>query len=415
MKIRYTFRLRPGADAERALMREEGRNRWVWNQAVAARRAGAPYTDAALTEAREEHPWLAEGSVVAQQQTLRDFRVAKQPHRKFRSKRSARPTLNFTRRGFAIKSQPSGPARLVIAKGIVLPVVWSRTLPSDPSSVRIYRDPIGHWWGSFVVERPHTPSPVPESASIGIDWGVAQIATTTNPQYDLPHPRLSRKHAAQLAAAQRRMARRKPAPGKPASHGYQQAKHQAAKIHEHVRNARREVARSWAARVARDHTSIAVEDFRPGFLSQSTMARVSADAGIGIAKRTIIEYAEREGRQLKLIKPAYTTMDCSACGTRAKTQLSLSQRVYVCEACGATLGRDLNAARNILARAGFDPAGADAVDGVANHPVDLSRAEPEISRPRRGEESSNRSTPSIITAGAQRVSRSSRTRSHPCT
>ena len=56
------------------MLREEGRNRWVWNQATAARRAGLPrFDDKALTAARREHDWLRKGSVVAQQQTLRDF------------------------------------------------------------------------------------------------------------------------------------------------------------------------------------------------------------------------------------------------------------------------------------------------------------------------------------------------------
>lgn len=150
----------------------------------------------------------------------------------------------------------------------MLPVVWSRELPSAPSSVRVYRDPIGHWWASFVVEEDR--EPLPDSTStIGIDWGVKAIATTTNPVYDLPHPKLGRKHAAQLAAAQRRMARRKPAPGKPASKGYRQAKRQAAIVHEHVRNSRREVARQWAKRVSADHGLIAVEDFKPKFMSRN--------------------------------------------------------------------------------------------------------------------------------------------------
>jgi len=32
--VRYTYRLRPGARAERALMAEWHRCRWLWNEAV---------------------------------------------------------------------------------------------------------------------------------------------------------------------------------------------------------------------------------------------------------------------------------------------------------------------------------------------------------------------------------------------
>ena len=56
-------------------------------------------------------------------------------------------------------------------------VDWSRELPSDPSSVRIYHDTLGRWWCSFVVavgveELPAT------GRSICVDWGVKELATT---------------------------------------------------------------------------------------------------------------------------------------------------------------------------------------------------------------------------------------------
>jgi len=365
VKLRYTFRLRPGAAAERALWQEAGRCRWVWNQAAAARKnRTAKFDDKSLTAARREHEWLRAGSSVAQKQALRDFYSKKatgKHSRKFRSRRDQKVSLNYTRNGFALKPDVEGRIRLVVAGGIVLPVVWSRELPSAPSSVRVYRDAVGHWWASFVVEREHAPLP-PSNDAIGIDWGVSQIATTTDPAYDLPHPKLGRKHAAQLAAAQRRMARRKPARFQPASKGYKRAKRQAAVIHEHVRNARREEARKWARRVVLDHGYIAIEDFRPTFMMRNKkLSRAAADAAVSLAKRILIEYAQRDGRTVVMIDPAYTTMDCSACGARAKTRLSLSERTYDCHSCGARLDRDLNAARNIALKAGFNLAGADGV------------------------------------------------------
>jgi putative transposase len=106
---------------------------------------------------------------------------------------------------------------------------------------------------------------------------------------------------------------------------------------------------------------LAVEDFKPKFLAKSRMARKSADGAIGATKATLIEYAQRAGRKVVLVPPAYTTMTCSGCGARAKSRLLLSQRVFVCESCGTTCDRDRNAARVILDRAGLNPAGAEAV------------------------------------------------------
>ena len=78
------------------------------------------------------------------------------------------------------------------------------------------------------------------------------------------------------------------------------------------------------------------------------MARKAADAAVGTIKRTLIEYAERAGRKVVLVQPAYTTMTCSGCFARGK-RLMLDERTFSCLACGLVDDRDRNAARTILA------------------------------------------------------------------
>lgn len=227
--------------------------------------------------------------------------------------------------------------------------------------VRVYRDAVGHWYASFVVVAPEREALPASCAAIGVDWGVARLAITTNPAYDLAHARYAQRAAARLARYQRRMARRRPAPGRKASRGYRRSQRVVARQYRRVARQRLDAARKWAKRVVRDHGVIAVEDFRPAFLAKSRMARTAADGSVGILKRTLIEAAERGGRYVVLVDPKYTTMDCSACHARAKRRLSLSERTFQCPACGVRLDRDVNAARNVLARAGFAPATVDVV------------------------------------------------------
>ncbi|MEV6033815.1 transposase [Nonomuraea sp. NPDC052116] len=168
---RYTYRLRVSSTARTALTAEWGRCRWIWNECVAKskqvyvhnkvnpgdrRTCGPAQLDKMLTEARRITPWLREGSSVPQQQIVRDFGKSRAkalkdireqlPMRqragmpRFKKKGLADPTLNYTRHGFRIKD-----GRLHLAGGIVLTVVWSRDLPAEPSSVRVYRDSLGHW------------------------------------------------------------------------------------------------------------------------------------------------------------------------------------------------------------------------------------------------------------------------------
>src|SRR5215211_7269086 len=78
--VRYTYRLRPGAHAERALLDEWHRCRFLWNEAVHQQKSGNKPTFCALskllTEARGKSAWLRAGSQVAQQQTLRTYAAA---------------------------------------------------------------------------------------------------------------------------------------------------------------------------------------------------------------------------------------------------------------------------------------------------------------------------------------------------
>ncbi|MDQ8706178.1 transposase [Streptomyces sp. LHD-70] len=376
---RYTFRLRVSSTARTALLAEWNRCRWVWNECVA--RSKKAYADreecgpvrlsSMLTEARSRTPWLREGASVPQQQTIRDFAKSRAKalkdikarlpqHRragmpKHRRKRDASPTMEYTRRGFRLKD-----GRLHLTGGIVLTVAWSRELPADPSSARVYQDSLGHWYCSFVV--PAQAEPLPATGRVlGIDWGVKETATTTSDAHDLPHAEHGKRAAQRLARYQRQMARRRLPKGKAQSKGYRKAQTQATKLHKKVARQRQDTGRKWAKRVVRDHDAIAVEDFRPKFLAKTTMARKAADAAIAATKAALVEMSRKHGRDVHLVHPAHTTTDCADCGSRTKHALPLSERTYTCTACGISRPRDKKSARVMLVRAGLNPAGDEGV------------------------------------------------------
>ncbi|WP_329218145.1 transposase [Streptomyces sp. NBC_01485] len=383
---RWTFRLRVPSTALAALEAEWARCRWIWNESCAKskqthvwnksrperadrRTCGPAQLDKMLTEARTANAWLREGSSVPQQQIIRDFAKsrakaqkdikARLPQRqragmpKCKKKREADPSLNYTQRGFRLKD-----GLLYLAGGIALTVVWSRELPRPPSSVRVYRDGIGHWYCSFVV--PAEVQPLSGTGSvIGIDWGVKETATTTSDAHDLPHAEHGRKAQAELTRYDQMMARRRPKKGQAASKGYREAKKLRAKTYKKAARQREDTGRKWAKKVVRDHDALAVEDFKPKFLAKSTMAKKAADAAIGATKQALIGMGRKHGRAVYLVHPAHTTMDCAHCDARAKHALPLGMRTYTCTTCGVSSPRDKNSARVMLIRAGLDPAGAD--------------------------------------------------------
>ncbi len=366
--VRYTYRLRPGRIAQAALLAEWGRCRWLWNEAVHQQKSGRKPTfgklSKLLTEARGQNAWLREGSQVAQQQTLRtygaalnaSFTVKGRGRPKKKRLKDCLPSLEYTRNGFALVDN-----RLRLPGKVFIPVVWSRDLPSEPTSVRVYQDSLGHWYASFVVTRDQTPAPEADLPGIGVDWGVKTTATTTNPAFDLPHLGHRRRCAAELAKTQRTMARRRRPKGVTPSNGYLTAKRQAARIAKKAARQNTHDARVWAKTVVEHHALIAVEDFKPTFLAKTSMARKAADNAIGAAKRELIERGTRAGRKVVLVPPAYTSMTSSGCGERTNLRLGLGVRTFECTACGYTACRDLNAARTILATAERHRAGADDV------------------------------------------------------
>jgi putative transposase len=236
----------------------------VWNQCVAEsrqawkdkRECGPAGLDKLLTGWRAEHEWLREGSSVAQKQAVRDFGKSRAKALKdirdrlpvrqraglpqFKKRDRSLPTVNYTKQGFTLRD-----GLLTVAGGISLRVVWSRPLPSSPSSVRVYRDSPGHWHASFVVQA--DAEPYPQTGQV-----------------------IGR---------------------------------QAAKAHAKVAAQRQDTARKWAKGVVRDHDAIAAEDFRPRFLAKSTMARKAADAAIGAAKKSLLEMAAKHGRACGLVLP----------------------------------------------------------------------------------------------------------------
>lgn len=362
---RYNYRLRPGAVATQALVEEWHRTRFLWNRAVATLdEEGRWLTDADITALRAELDWFGQGSVVVQQQELRNFKTKRGHRRKFKVARKTHPSLQYTLRGFSIRN-----GRLNLAKVGLVPVVWSRKLPAAPTSVRVFREPDGHWYASFVVEV--ADDVLPDSdAGIGIDWGVKTLATTTDETFDLAHPD---SDVSTIKRMQRCLSRKERG-----SRGWRAQRKALAREHRRVARRRTDMAHKWAKSVVDAHGTIGVEDFRPKFLAKSTMARKAADAAISATKTILVTRAAQAGRKVVLVPPAYTTMTCSACHSKAKSRLPLNVRIFRCECCGYTDDRDRNAARVILVRAGFNPAGVD--DVRLDHPRVAEQSESGIPR-----------------------------------
>ena len=107
------------------------------------------------------------------------------------------------------------------------------------------------------------------------------------------------------------------------------------------------------SRLVRDYDVIAIEELNVGALARSKLARHVHDASWGRFISMLRYKAEWAGIRLIDVDNCDTSQICSGCHQRVPKQLE--DRVHLCASCGLCIDRDLNAARNILFRAGVGP------------------------------------------------------------
>jgi putative transposase len=124
------------------------------------------------------------------------------------------------------------------------------------------------------------------------------------------------------------------------------------RLHDRVAHVRREQAHRLTTALTREFGLIAVESLNVAGMKQNArLARHISDAGWGIALAQLKYKTVWAGSRLVSADRFYpSSKTCSGCGT-AKAKLSLSERVFVCDACGLSLDRDENAARNLASLA----------------------------------------------------------------
>ena len=89
------------------------------------------------------------------------------------------------------------------------------------------------------------------------------------------------------------------------------------------------------------------EDF-PQFMEMIEFAKSFSDAALGMFRKWLEYFGSISNVPVIAVPPQYTSQICSSCGKIVKK--SLSTRTHVCS-CGLVMDRDLNAAKNILAKA----------------------------------------------------------------
>ncbi|HEY2263867.1 MAG TPA: transposase [Streptosporangiaceae bacterium] len=380
------YRLIPAPNQEAVLRDHCAHARYVWNMAVEqhahwrpgrARTPGYLGQCRELTQARAEHPWLAAGSQMVQQQALRDFAQAVAAF--FNPKNPARrPSWRKAGRdeGFRIVALRPGQVRRLsrnsgevwVPKAGWVRFRWSRAVPEGVKSYRVTMDRAGRWHVAFAAIPPPVPAPG-NGRVVGIDRGVAVSAALSTGDR-LRVPGLTWREQARLRRLERKLAR-----AKRGSARRRRVRLAIARIKARETDRRKDWVEKKTTDIARRFDVIKVEDLRIKNMTRSAKGtrenpgrRVRQKAGLnrgilrsgwGLLVRRLDEKAP--GRVVK-VNAAFTSQKCSACG-HVDAKSRKSQARFVCTACGYACHADVNAARNIAAghavtaRGGFRSAG----------------------------------------------------------
>ena len=363
MKVRRAHRiaLEPTGQQRQQFVRAAGCARFAWNWALAEwnrqYKAGGKPTANALKKQfnavkRDLFPWLYESPKDANLQPFTNLheafqrffkKLAKYPA--FKKKGRCRDSFYVSNDKFRLDAKRVRLPRIgwvamreaLRFDGKVLGATVTRTADRWFLSVQVETEvfPLQQVQGR--LSRSETQANV-----VGVDLGIKHLATLSDGRtFDNPKP--LRRALRKLRRLNRRLHRKSRG-----SANRHRAAMRVARLHARIANVRQDVLHKLTTALARDYDHVVIEDLNvKGMLCNRKLARAIADVGLHELRRQLAYKAEVEKTAVTVADRWYaSSKTCSGCGA-IKTTLSLSEREYVCIACGLVKDRDWNAACNL--------------------------------------------------------------------
>ena len=295
-----------------------------------------------------ELPWAVPNKALADlgnafQHFFRRVKLGQKPgYPRFKSKKRSIPS--FAIEGRVLKFD---------GRRIKLPKLgWVRTkqelrFPGKILSARFTKR-AGHWYVSIRVEIDESwvyPHRCETQAVVGVDLGVVDLAVLSTGER-IEAPRALRANERRLRRLSKELSRRTKG-GK----NWQKTKAQLGRLHEQIANIRQDVVHKLTADLIRRFRWIGIENLNIKGMARTRLAKSVMDAAMAEVSRQLAYKALLSGSTVVVANRWFpSSKTCSACG-HVYTGLTLSERSWRCENCGAKHDRDVNAAKNLEAMA----------------------------------------------------------------
>ena len=180
--------------------------------------------------------------------------------------------------------------------------------------------------------------------AIGVDMGVKNLAITSDgTTYD--NPKSYEKNQKRLKRLQRQLSR-KPKDSK--NRGKNRKK--IAKLHQHIRNQRKDATHKMTHDLVKKYDCICIEDLWPSeMVRDKRLSKAISDANFGEIRRQLEYKSAWHRKQLIVVDRWFpSSQTCYKCGYQNRAVKNLGIRYWTCPHCKTEHDRDTNAAINIL-------------------------------------------------------------------
>lgn len=367
MKSRYRYRIYPNDQQVILLAQLFGCVRVVWNDALylnkkvyeetKTHKSYLSLSKEIITEAKKtkEREWLGDVSSVPLQQSLKDLELAFKNYfnsctgkrkgakislPKFKKRKSAQ-SARFMSNAFQLRE-----SKIYLAKIGDLKVIWSRPLPSTPTSVTVIKDAADRYFLSFVVEI--NPIPLPNNGlSVGIDLGIIDFATLSSGE-KIKAPKPLKENLKKLKHLQKKLSRKVKG-----SKRKERARKAVAKLHARIKDIRTDFLHKLSTKLIRENQTIVLEDLNiKGLIKNRKLSRAISDLGWRAFRDMLEAKSLMYGRELVVINRWEPTSQRCSCCKQIGEKKELSVREWTCLFCGTIHDRDINAAINIKVAGG---------------------------------------------------------------